>query len=69
MKVKILVPVYNDWQSVYKLLDEIDNLQLEKNFEISILIVNDASNHDRPEEEKIFDPGKIYKDEPSPTKL
>ena len=50
MKVKILVPVYNDWQSIYKLLDEIDNLQLEKNFEISILIVNDASNHDRPEE-------------------
>ena len=46
MKVKILVPVYNDWQSVYKLLDEIDNLSLEKNFEISILIVNDASNHE-----------------------
>ena len=37
------------------LLDEIDNLQLEKNFEISILIVNDASNHDRPEEEKVFE--------------
>ena len=55
MKVKILVPVYNDWQSIYKLLDEIDNLQLEKNFEISILIVNDASNHDRPEEEKVFE--------------
>ena len=55
MKAKILVPVYNDWQSVYKLLDEIDNLQLEKNFEISILIVNDASNHDRPEEEKVFE--------------
>ena len=55
MKVKILVPIYNDWQSIYKLLDEIDNLQLEKNFEISILIVNDASNHDRPEEEKVFE--------------
>ena len=55
MKVEILVPVYNDWQSVYKLLDEIDNLPLEKNFEISILIVNDASNHDRPEEEKVFE--------------
>ena len=55
MKVKILVPVYNDWQSVYKLLNEIDNLQLEKSFEISILIVNDASNHDRPEEERVFE--------------
>ena len=55
MKVKILVPVYNDWQSIYKLLDEIDNLLLEKNFKISILIVNDASNHDRPKEKKVFE--------------
>ena len=55
MKVKILVPIYNDWQSVLKLIDKIDNLPLNKNFEISILIVNDASNHDRPEEEKVFE--------------
>ena len=55
MRVKILVPVYNDWQSVFKLIDKIDNLSLDKNFEISILVVNDASNHDRPEEEKVFE--------------
>ena len=55
MKVKILVPIYNDWQSVFKLIDKIDNLPLDENFEISILIVNDASNHDRPEEEKVFE--------------
>ena len=55
MKIKILVPIYNDWQSVFKLFDKIDNLTLNKNFEISILIVNDASNHDRPEEEKVFE--------------
>ena len=55
MKIKILVPIYNDWQSVLKLIDKIDNLPLNKNFEISILIVNDASNHDRPEEEKVFE--------------
>ena len=55
MKIKILVPIYNDWQSVFKLIDKIDNLTLNKNFEISILIVNDASNHDRPEEEKVFE--------------
>ena len=55
MKIKILVPIYNDWQSVLKLIDKIDNLPLKKNFEISILIVNDASNHDRPEEEKVFE--------------
>ena len=55
MKIKILVPIYNDWQSVFKLIDEINNLPLDKVFEISILIVNDASNHDRPVEEKNFE--------------
>ena len=47
MKIKILIPVYNDWQSVFKLVDEIDNLVIDSQFEISIIIVNDASNHDR----------------------
>ena len=52
MKFKILIPVYNDWQSVLKLLDNI-NLSIESlDHEISIIIVNDASNHDRPLEEK-----------------
>ncbi len=55
MKIKILIPIYNDWQSAFKLIDNIDNLPLDKNFEISILIVNDASNHDRPEDEKVFE--------------
>ena len=54
MKVKILIPVYNDWQSVFKLIDEIDNLSIDTNFEISVVIVNDASNHDRQ------DPNKNY---------
>ena len=52
MKIKILIPVYNDWQSLYKLIDEIDKLQINEEFLISILIVNDASNHDRAIEEK-----------------
>ena len=47
MKFKILIPVYNDWQSVSKLLHDINiNLKDQMN-EISIIIVNDASNHDR----------------------
>ncbi|MDA9753270.1 glycosyltransferase [Candidatus Pelagibacter sp.] len=47
MKFKILIPVYNDWQSVSKLLRDINiNLKNQIN-EISIIIVNDASNHDR----------------------
>jgi len=55
MKIKILVPVYNDWQSLYKLIDEINNLSLSPEFQLSMIIVNDASNHDRPEEEKVFE--------------
>ena len=52
MKIKILIPVYNDWQSVSKLVDEINNLSISPEFQISIIIVNDASNHDRLDEEK-----------------
>tara|TARA_Y100000992_G_scaffold20534_1_gene11836 strand:- start:187 stop:1056 length:870 start_codon:yes stop_codon:yes gene_type:complete len=52
MKIKILIPVYNDWQSVLKLLDEI-NLNISKlDDEISVIIINDASNHDIQKEEK-----------------
>ena len=52
MTIKILIPVYNDWQSVSKLVDEINNLSIDSEFKISVIIVNDASNHDRPVEEK-----------------
>ena len=52
MKIKILIPIYNDWQSVFKLVDEINNLSIDSKFEISIIIVNDASNHDRQNEDK-----------------
>ena len=52
MKVVILIPVYNDWQSASKLIDEINNLSVSSEFQISVIIVNDASNHDRQEENK-----------------
>ena len=52
MKIIILTPVYNDWQSVYKLVDEINNLSLNQEFKISVYIFNDYSNHDRPDFEK-----------------
>ena len=51
-KIKILIPVYNDWQSVAKLVDKINNLSTDPKFQLSIIIVNDGSNHDRPVEEK-----------------
>ena len=50
MKIKILIPVYNDWQSVFKLVEEINKLSINSENEISIIIVNDASNHDRVNE-------------------
>ena len=55
MKIKVLIPVYNDWQSVFKLIEEINNLSITSDFQISIIIVNDDSNHDRLDEEKEFE--------------
>ena len=54
MKIKILIPVFNDWQSVSKLLEEINNLMISSEFKISVIIINDASNHDRQNEDKTF---------------
>ena len=52
--IKILIPVYNDWQSVFKLLENI-NLQINNlNHEISILIINDASDEERPKNKLKF---------------
>ena len=52
MIIKILIPVYNDWQSVSHLLEEINLKVSNLDHEISVIIVNDASNHDREEEKK-----------------
>ena len=49
MKINILIPVYNDWQSLSKLLENI-NLEVSNlDHEFSVIIVNDASNENRPE--------------------
>ena len=55
MKIKVLIPVYNDWQSVLKLIDEINKLSTDPKFEISVIIVNDASNHDRQNDDKNYE--------------
>jgi len=48
-KIKILIPVYNDWQSVFKLIENI-NLEVSKlEDECSVIIINDASTESRPE--------------------
>ena len=47
-KTKILIPVYNDWKSAFKLLEEI-NVQLDGwEADISVVIINDASTEERP---------------------
>ena len=61
MKIKILIPVFNDWQSVFKLVENINNLKIDQKFEISIIIINDASNHDRTQENMNFDNIKSIK--------
>jgi len=55
MKIKILIPIYNDWKSVFKVIDEINNLDLNREFKVSVIIINDASNHDLPDLEKDFE--------------
>ena len=55
IKIKILIPVYNDWESVFKLLEKINDLSINSNFEISIIIVNDGSSHSYQDEERNFE--------------
>ncbi len=49
MKIKILIPIYNDWQSVFKLLENINSEIIGLEDEISVIIVNDASTKQRSE--------------------
>ena len=50
-KYIILIPVYNDWKSVFKLLENIDEQIKDWDAEVSVLIVNDASTEERPQTE------------------
>ena len=47
-KIKILIPIYNDWKSAFKLLEDIDLQVNSLNHEFSIIIVNDCSTEERP---------------------
>jgi len=51
-KYIILIPVFNDWQSVFKLIENID-LQIN-NETINIVIVNDASTESFDDNQKKF---------------
>ena len=47
-KFIILIPLFNDWKSVSKLLEEIDLQTIDWEAEISVVLVNDASTENRP---------------------
>ena len=52
-KIIILIPVYNDWESLKKLIIEInENIKSFSDFNFECLIVNDASTIQPPELEK-----------------
>lgn len=48
-KIIILIPVFNDWQSLFKLLENINNEVSNLEAEFSVIIVNDASTETRSE--------------------
>ncbi len=54
MKIKILIPIFNDWESVLKLLENI-NFEISKlNHEFSVILVDDASTISNPKFEEKF---------------
>ena len=50
MKIKILIPIYNDWRSLFEILKNIDQQISEIDDEVSILVVNDGSNEEKENE-------------------
>tara|TARA_B110001452_G_C15226796_1_gene425152 strand:+ start:511 stop:1383 length:873 start_codon:yes stop_codon:yes gene_type:complete len=53
-KIIILIPVYNDWESLVRLLDEINmTIQDINNFEFNCIVVNDSSTIPQPKIQKL----------------
>ena len=49
-KIIILIPVFNDWDSLTKLINEInENIKNYKNINFECIVVNDASSINQPE--------------------
>ena len=60
-KIKILIPIYNDWKSAFKLLEDIDLQVNDLNHEFSIIIVNDCSTEEKPTNDFNFNKLKSIK--------
>ena len=61
MKFQILMPCYNDWVSVFKLLEKIDNEAENIPAEFNVLIVNDGSKDKIPKTQFKFNKLKSVK--------
>ena len=56
-KIIILIPIFNDWESFNKLINEIDvNIKDYKNIDFECILVNDASIKGQP---KLIKPNNI----------
>ena len=56
-KIIILIPVYNDWKSLKKLIEEINvSIKFFREINFECLVINDASTTELPE---IFKPSKF----------
>ena len=53
-KFIILIPLFNDWKSVSKLLNEINSQVINWNADVSVIIVNDASTEARSDLESNY---------------
>ena len=54
-KIIILIPIYNDWESLIKLLDEINKtVENKKDYEFNCIVVNDSSTINQPKLSKPF---------------
>ena len=54
-KIIILIPIYNDWASLIKLLDEINKtIENKKDYEFKCIVVNDSSTINQPKLSKPF---------------
>ena len=49
MKIKILIPIYNDWNSVKLLINNIDKVVTDIEGNFSVIIINDASTQKKPD--------------------
>ena len=47
MKIIILIPVYNDWKSASKLIEEINSIVKDLDAVFSLVVVNDASTDEK----------------------